>query len=57
MEKKYRLLLATVLVVLCFGLTHSLKGAWEITNLVVMGLSLLYLLFEAYRSIKNKQDS
>lgn len=51
------MLLATLLVILGFGMTHSLKGIWEIVNLVVMGISLLYLIIEGFLSIRNKQDS
>lgn len=57
MTRQSKIIVAVTAIVLAFGLSHSLKGYWEIANLVLMGLAILYLLAQMARVHKNKEDS
>jgi membrane protease YdiL (CAAX protease family) len=57
MHQKRRTIAAIVIFILGFGLMHSLTGVPEIINLTAMGLCLLYLMVQIFKSMNKPEDS
>jgi len=55
--KQIAIIIAIILILITFGMSHSLKKNAEIVNLVVMGIALLFLIIMLLKGKNKEKDS